>query len=151
MEAYQRIVLASRPVAAPTLDTFRLETGAMPRPAAGPALGAHPISLIGPVHARPDGFPRPPTLSQWRSETPWREKQSRRSCNPESDEFREGDIVRTMVGWRSHAAINAEDARQVRKPKRSRHGVSRCSWHAWILPGMWALKVYWSTENRERP
>src|SRR6202030_1624678 len=31
-----------------------------------------------------------------------------------SDEFREGDIVRTMVGWRSHAAINAEDARHVR-------------------------------------
>src|SRR5258705_9673390 len=39
MEAYQRIVLASRPVAAPTLDTFRLETGAMPRPAAGQLLG----------------------------------------------------------------------------------------------------------------
>src|SRR5258706_8074474 len=38
MEAYQRIVLASRPVAAPTLDTFRLETGAMPRPAAGQLL-----------------------------------------------------------------------------------------------------------------
>src|SRR5258707_4395328 len=38
MDAYQRIVLASRPVAAPTLDTFRLETGAMPRPAAGQLL-----------------------------------------------------------------------------------------------------------------
>ena len=30
-----------------------------------------------------------------------------------SPDFRPGDIVRAMVGWRSHAVINATDARQV--------------------------------------
>ncbi len=38
MEAYQRIVLASRPKAAPALDSFRMETSAMPRPAIGQLL-----------------------------------------------------------------------------------------------------------------
>jgi hypothetical protein len=32
-----------------------------------------------------------------------------------SPDFRQGDIVRAMVGWRSHAAINAVDARQVQR------------------------------------
>jgi hypothetical protein len=30
MTGYRRVVLASRPAGAPTLDNFRIETGAMP-------------------------------------------------------------------------------------------------------------------------
>ncbi len=113
MEAYQRIVLASRPVAAPTLDTFRLETGAMPRPAAGQLLvRTQYLSLDPYMRGRMSSaasYAQPVAVGDtMEGEAIAEVMQSR------SDEFREGDIVRTMVGWRSHAAINAEDARHVR-------------------------------------
>src|SRR6266403_506704 len=113
MEAYRRIVLASRPVAAPTLDTFRLETGTMPRPAPGQLLVRTQYLSLDPYMrgrmSSATSYSQPVAVGDtMQGEAIAEIMQSR------SDEFREGDIVRAMVGWRSHAAINAEDARQVR-------------------------------------
>src|SRR5258705_13975993 len=112
MEAYQRIVLVSRPVSAPPLDTFRLETGAMPRPTAGQLLvRTQYLSLDPYMRGRMSfaaNYAQPVALGDtMEGEAIAEVMQSR------SDDFREGDIVRTMSGWRSHAAINAEDARHV--------------------------------------
>lgn len=113
MEAYRRIVLASRPVAAPMLDSFRLETGAMPRPASGQLLvRTRYLSLDPYMRGRMSSaasYSQPVAVGDtMEGEAIAEVMQSR------SPEFRQGDTVRAMVGWRSHAAIDAADARQVR-------------------------------------
>lgn len=111
MEAYRRIVLVSRPAAAPTLDSFRMETGAMPRPAAGQLLvRTRYLSLDPHMRGRMNSgfFSQPMAVGETMDGEAIAEVVQSRSR-----EFRQGDTVRAMVGWRSHAAINAADARHV--------------------------------------
>src|ERR1700730_7268341 len=112
MEAYRRIVLASRPVAAPTLDTFLLETGTMPRPARGQLLvRTQYLSLDPYMRGRMSSaasYARPVVVGATMEGEAIAEVVESRSAN-----FREGDLVRAIVGWRSHAALDAADARQV--------------------------------------
>jgi len=76
MSAYRRVVLASRPVGAPTLDNFRLETGPMPAPAHGQLLvRTLYLSLdpymrgrmsIAPSYAQPVAMRAYPSAVWWR-------------------------------------------------------------------------------------
>jgi NADPH-dependent curcumin reductase len=112
MEAYRQIVLASRPVIAPTLDSFRLETGAMPQPRSGQLLvRTRYLSLDPYMRGRMSSaasYSQPVAVGDAMEGEAIAEVMRSRS-----PDFRQGDIVRAMVGWRSHAAINAADARQV--------------------------------------
>ena len=112
MEAYRRIVLASRPAAAPALDSFRLETSAMPQPARGQLLvRTRYLSLDPYMRGRMSSAPsyaQPVAVGDTMEGEAIADVLESRS-----PDFRQGDIVRAMVGWRSHAVINAADARQV--------------------------------------
>jgi NADPH-dependent curcumin reductase CurA len=112
MEAYRRIVLASRPVAGPTLDSFRMETAPIPRPVAGQLLVRTLYLSLDPYMrgrmSSAASYSQPVAVGEtMEGEAIAEVMQSR------SPEFRQGDTVRAMVGWRSHAAIDAADARQV--------------------------------------
>ena len=113
MGACRRIVLASRPVGAPTLDNFRIETGPIPAPAKGEVLvRTLYLSLdpymrgrmsIAPSYAQPVAIGE--TME---GEVVAEIIQSRTS------DYREGDLVRSKVGWCTHATIPPEDARPVK-------------------------------------
>lgn len=112
MEAYRRIVLTSRPAAAPSLDSFRLETAVMPRPASGQLLvRTRYLSLDPYMRGRMSSaasYAQPVAVGDtMEGEAIAEVMQSR------SPDFQQGDIVRAMVGWRSHGVINAADARPV--------------------------------------
>jgi NADPH-dependent curcumin reductase len=112
MDACRRIVLASRPAAAPTLDSFRLETGAMPQPAQGQLLvRTQYLSLDPYMRGRMSSaasYADPVAVGDTMEGEAIAEVVESRS-----PDFRPGNIVRARVGWRSHAAIDAADARQV--------------------------------------
>jgi NADPH-dependent curcumin reductase len=112
MSACQRIVLASRPVGAPTLDNFRIESGPIPQPASGQLLvRTLYLSLdpymrgrmsSAPSYAQPvaigDTMEGEVVAEVIKSRTP---------------DYREGDLVRSLLGWRTHAAIRPENARRL--------------------------------------
>lgn len=112
MSACRRIVLASRPVGAPTLDNFRLETGPIPRPARGQLLvRTLYLSLdpymrgrmsIAPSYAQPVAIG-----DTMEGEVVAEVIKSRTAA------YREGDLVRSMLGWRTHANIQPENARRI--------------------------------------
>ena len=112
MSACRRIVLAGRPVGAPTLHNFRLETGPIPVPASGQLLvRALYLSLdpymrgrmsIGPSYAQPIAIG-----DTMEGEVVAEVVQSR------SPDYLEGDLVRAKVGWCTHATIRPENARRV--------------------------------------
>jgi len=112
MSAYRRIVLASRPVSAPTLDNFRIETGQIPALAKGQLLvRTLYLSLdpymrgrmsIAPSYAQPVAIGD--TIE---GEVVAEVVQSR------SSDYQEGDLVRSMVGWCTHATIRPENARRI--------------------------------------
>jgi NADPH-dependent curcumin reductase len=112
MSAYRRIVLASRPAGAPTLDNFRVETAPMPMPARGQLLvRTRYLSLdpymrgrmsVSPSYAQPVAI----------GETMEGEVVAEVVQSHAAD-YQQGDLVRSMVGWRTHAAIDPEDARRV--------------------------------------
>ncbi len=112
MEAYRRIVLASRPAALPALDSFRLETSAMPQPALGQLLvRTRYLSLDPYMRGRMSSgasYAQPVAVGDTMEGEAIADVLESRS-----PDFRQGDIVRAMVGWRSHAVISAADARQV--------------------------------------
>ena len=112
MEAYQRIVLTSRPTAAPTLDSFRMETSAMPQPAIGQLLVRTRFLSLDPYMrgrmSSAASYAQPVAVGDTMEGEAIADVLESRS-----PDFRPGDIVRAMVGWRSHAVINATDARQV--------------------------------------
>ena len=112
MEAYRRIVLAARPVGAPALDSFRLESGAMPRPAPGQLLvRTRYLSLDPYMRGRMSSaasYAQPVAVGDTMEGEAIAEVVESRSAD-----FREGDLVRAMVGWRTHAALDAADVRQV--------------------------------------
>jgi NADPH-dependent curcumin reductase CurA len=112
MSAYRRIVLASRPVAAPTLDNFRIETGQIPALAKGQLLvRTLYLSLdpymrgrmsIAPSYAQPVAIG-----DTMEGEVVAEVVQSR------SSDYQEGDLVRSMAGWCTHATIRPENARRI--------------------------------------
>ena len=112
MSACRRIVLASRPVGAPTLDNFRIESGPIPRPGGGQLLvRTLYLSLdpymrgrmsIAPAHAQPIAIG-----DTMEGEVVAEVIKSRTS------DYQEGDLVRSMLGWRTHATIRPENARRV--------------------------------------
>jgi NADPH-dependent curcumin reductase CurA len=112
MSAFRRIVLASRPVGAPTLDNFRLESGLIPAPAQGQLLvRTLYLSLdpymrgrmsIAPPYAQPVAIG-----DTMEGEVVAEIVQSRAS------DYQEGDLVRSMAGWCTHATIRPENARRV--------------------------------------
>jgi NADPH-dependent curcumin reductase CurA len=104
MSAYRRIVLASRPVGAATLDNFRIETGPIPAPAKGQLL-ARTLYLsldpymrgrmsIAPSYAQPVAVG-----DTMEGEVVAEVIKSRAS------DYQEGDLVRAKVGWCTHATI----------------------------------------------
>jgi NADPH-dependent curcumin reductase len=112
VSAYRRIVLASRPVRAPTLDNFRVETGTIPVPAKGQLLvRTRYLSLDPYMRARMSIAPystQPVAIGDTiEGEVVAEVIQSRAA------DYREGDLVRSMVGWRTHATIQPEDLRQI--------------------------------------
>src|SRR5258708_18820772 len=112
MSAYRRIVLASRPVGAPTLDNFRLETGPIPALAKGQLLVRTLYLSLDPyMRGRMSIAPscaQPVAIGDtMEGEVVAEVVQSRTSA------YREGDLVRSMVGWCTHAIIRPENARRV--------------------------------------
>jgi NADPH-dependent curcumin reductase len=113
MSAYRRIVVASRPVGAPTLDNFRIETGQIPAPAKGQLLiRTLYLSLDPYMRGRMSSAPscaQPVAIGDtMEGEVVAEVVQSR------SSDYREGDLVRALVGWCSHATIEPENARRLR-------------------------------------
>lgn len=106
MEAYRRIVFASRPAGAPALDSFRLETSAVPQPALG-------LLLVRTRYLSLDPYMRGRMSSAASVGDTMEGEGIADVLESRSPDFRQGDIVRAMVGWRSHAVVNATDARQV--------------------------------------
>ena len=54
MQAYNQIILASRPKGPPTSNNFRLETGPIPDPGDGQNSFKNKIPISRSLHARPD-------------------------------------------------------------------------------------------------
>jgi NADPH-dependent curcumin reductase CurA len=112
MNACRRIVLAARPVGAPTLDNFRIETGPIPAPTSGQLLvRTLYLSLdpymrgrmsVAPSYAQPIAVG-----DTMEGEVVAEVIQSR------SSDYLEGDLVRSKVGWCTHATIRPENARRV--------------------------------------
>jgi NADPH-dependent curcumin reductase len=112
MTGYRRVVLASRPAGAPTLNNFRIETGPMPVASEGQLLvRTFYLSLdpymrgrmsIAPSHAPPVAIG-----DTMEGEVVAEVIRSRHS------DYREGDVVRSMVGWCTHASIRPDDARPI--------------------------------------
>lgn len=112
MNACRRIVLAARPVGTPTLDNFRMETARIPAPGSGQLLvRTLYLSLdpymrgrmsITPSYAQPIAIG-----DTMEGEVLAEVVQSR------SSEYLEGELVRSRVGWCTHATIRPEAARRV--------------------------------------
>lgn len=112
MGACRRIVLASRPVSAPTLDNFRLESGPIPVAAKGKLLVRTLYLSLDPYMRGRMSVARsnaqPIAIGDTMEGGVVAEVvQSRTSA------YREGDLVRSMVGWCTHATIRPEDVRRL--------------------------------------
>jgi len=112
MSAYRRVVLASRPVGAPALDNFRLETGPMPAPAHGQLLVRTLYLSLDPyMRGRMSiapSYAQPVAIGDTMEGEVVAEVIESRAAG-----YRQGDLVRAMVGWRTHAALDPGDARRV--------------------------------------
>jgi NADPH-dependent curcumin reductase len=109
MSTYRRIVLASRPAGAPTLDNFRVETELMPVPARGQLLVRSLYLSLDPyMRGRMSAFAssaRPVAIGDtMEGEVVAEVVQSH------VPDYQRGDLVRSMHGWRTHAVIDPEDA-----------------------------------------
>jgi NADPH-dependent curcumin reductase len=114
MSVLHRIVLASRPAGAPTLDNFRVEEGVMPVPAGGQLLVRTLYLSLDPymrgrMSAAPSYAPPVAVGEIMEGEAIAEVIESR------DPEYRPGDLVRSMLGWRTHAVINAVDARPLQR------------------------------------
>jgi NADPH-dependent curcumin reductase len=112
MSTYTRIVLASRPAAEPALHNFRLETAPMPVPESGQLLVRTLYLSLDPYMRGRMSAARsyaPPTAI---GETMPGEAVAEviESRHPDHSP---GELVRALIGWRTHAAISAADARPV--------------------------------------
>jgi NADPH-dependent curcumin reductase CurA len=112
MSACRRIVLAARPVGAPTLDNFRVETGPIPEPDSGQLLVRTLYLSLDPYMrgrmSTAPSYAQPTAIGDtMEGEVVAEVIQSR------SPEYLEGDLVRSRVGWCTHATIRPENARRV--------------------------------------
>jgi len=108
----RRIVLAARPVGAPTLGNFRIETAPIPVPASGELLVRTLYLSLDPyMRARMSNAPsyaQPIAIGDTiEGEVVAEVIQSR------SPDYLDGDIVRSKVGWCTHATIRPDDCRRV--------------------------------------
>src|ERR1700730_5831606 len=104
MSAYRRVVLASRPLGAATLDNFRIETGQIPALAKGQLLVRTLYLALDPyMRGRMSiapSYAQPVAIGEtMEGEVVAEVVQSRAS------DYQEGDLVRSMAGWCTHAPI----------------------------------------------
>src|ERR1700738_1809154 len=112
MEAYSQIILASRPKGPPTLSDFRLETGPMPAPAEGQILLKTTYLSLDPyMRGRmndAESYASPVEVGGlMEGEVIAEVVQSRHPA------YRVGELVRSMIGWRTHAAVGPEQVQSV--------------------------------------
>src|ERR1700730_5025982 len=112
MSAYWRIVLASRPAGAPTLDNFRVETGRMPVPTNGQLLGRTLYLSIDPymrgrMSAAPS-YAQPVAVGETMEGEAIAEVVQSRDAD-----YHEGDLVRSKVGWCTHATVNTRHVSRI--------------------------------------
>src|SRR5437870_12711563 len=110
--AVKQIVLASRPKGLPTREDFRLEQVPMPElPQGGLLLRVLYLSLDPYMRGRMSdakSYAKPVEVGGvMTGETVCEVTQSR------SPEFKEGDIVRAMTGWRTRAVMDASSVKRV--------------------------------------
>ncbi len=112
MTKTQRIVLASRPNGAPTLDNFRLETIEQPVPAKGEVLVRTIwLSLDPYMRGRMDAaksYADPVEVGDTMEASGVGEV-----IASNDDRYRSGDILLGRTGWASHAAMDARQCRRV--------------------------------------
>ena len=112
MSAYWRIVLASRPAGAPTLDNFRVETGRMPVPTSGQLLVRTLYLSIDPymrgrMSAAPS-YAQPVAVGETMEGEAIAEVVQSRDAD-----LHEGDLVRSKVGWRTHAIVDTRNVSRI--------------------------------------
>jgi NADPH-dependent curcumin reductase len=112
MSGCRRVVLAARPAGAPTLDNFRIDDGPIPVPASGELLlRTLYLSLDPYMRGRMSVAPsctQPIAIGDtMEGEVVAEVIQSRDA------DYLEGDVVRSKVGWCTHATIRPENARRV--------------------------------------
>lgn len=112
MSACRRIVLASRPLGAPTLDNFRIESGPIPKPARGQLLVRTLYLSLDPyMRGRMSVAPsraQPVAIGDTMEGEVLAEVIESRTSD-----YQEGDLVRSMLGWRTHATVRPENARRL--------------------------------------
>jgi NADPH-dependent curcumin reductase len=112
MNRYQQIVLASRPTGAPVAENFRLESRPIPKPAEGEILvRARYLSLDPYMRGRMSdakSYAKPVEIgAPMEGETVAEVVESRHPG------YRPGDLIQARIGWRTHAAIDADGLRRV--------------------------------------
>ena len=112
MSACRRIVLAARPVGAPTLDNFRIETGPIPAPASGRLL-VRTLYLSLDPYMRGRMSVAPSCAQPIAIGDTMEGEVVAEVIQSGSSDYLEGDVVRSKVGWCTHATIRPEDARRV--------------------------------------
>jgi NADPH-dependent curcumin reductase CurA len=112
MSACRRIVLASRPAGAPTLDNFRIETGPIPVPGKGQLLiRTRYLSLDPYMRGRMSTAPsyaQPVAIGDTMEGEVVAEVVESRAAD-----YQAGDLVRSRVGWCTHAVTQSEDVRRI--------------------------------------
>jgi NADPH-dependent curcumin reductase CurA len=112
MDAYRQIVLASRPIGIPTLGDFRRETGPLPVPSDGQLLlRTQYLSLDPYMRGRMNeakSYAAPVELGQMMEGEVIAEILESRHPG-----YCQGELVQGRIGWRTHAAVDADTVRRV--------------------------------------
>ena len=113
MDAYRQIVLAARPIGVPTLGNFRLATGPLPVPSDGQLLlRTRYLSLDPYMRGRMNdakSYAAPVELGQVMEGEVIAEILETRHPG-----YRKGELVQGRIGWRTHAAVDADTVRRVK-------------------------------------
>ena len=112
MQAYNQIILASRPKGPPTPHDFRLETGPLPIPAEGQILLKTTYLSLDPYMRgrmnNAESYAPPVEIGGvMEGEVIAEVVQSRHPA------YQGGELVRGLIGWRTHAAVTPERVRRV--------------------------------------
>jgi NADPH-dependent curcumin reductase CurA len=112
MDAYRQVVLASRPIGIPTPADFRLETGSLPVPSGGQLLlRTKYLSLDPYMRGRMNdaqSYATPVELGQVMEGEVIAE-----ILEPRHPGYCQGELVQGRIGWRTHAAVDADAVRRV--------------------------------------
>jgi NADPH-dependent curcumin reductase CurA len=108
----RKIVLASRPKGRPTAENFRVETGAIPKPADGEVLVQVKFLSLDPYMrgrmSDAKSYAEPVQVGQVMEGGTVAEVLESRDAN-----FKQGDIVLAYAGWQSHAVVKGKALRKV--------------------------------------